>query len=251
MKFNALSATRAHTHSSSPHAEAHVHLFWCWPLWHDKNSNSLWFNLQKIWHTLSKTKTLLFDTHTVCSLFQNFHFTFSGHFSLSLRGSPFNSIFDGGWSNSLFCCISWAQWAKATPHNSNSNKNKIYDVWVKCGTSVRSHCYSYLRKNKEPSGKTTRRSDGTSGVPLWYLLKGKIKNIFIKITKFHYKCILISILLRKYTAKWSAGSALNVVHRMLFIDLNACLFCSKTKYIVKVRPISLRCSFWLTKWSWK
>lgn len=24
----------------------------------------------------------------------------------------------------------------------------------------------YLRKNSEPSGKTTRRSDGTSGVPL-------------------------------------------------------------------------------------
>lgn len=187
MKFNALSATRAHTHSSSPHAEAHVHLFWCWPFWHDKNSNSLWFNLQKIWHTLSTKLKLFCSTHTHSLLpFPKLplliHFTFSGHFSLSLRGSPFNSIFDGGWSNSLFCCISWAQWAKATPHNSNSNsnKNKIYDVWVKCGTSVRSHCYSYLRKNKEPSGKTTRRSDGTSGVPLWYLLKGKIKKIYLK-----------------------------------------------------------------------
>lgn len=27
---------------------------------------------------------------------------------------------------------------------------------------------TYLKKNKEPSGRTTRRSDGTNGVPLWY-----------------------------------------------------------------------------------
>lgn len=28
--------------------------------------------------------------------------------------------------------------------------------------------YIYLKKNSEPSGNTTRHSDGTSGVPLWY-----------------------------------------------------------------------------------
>lgn len=179
MKFNALSATRAHTHSSSPHAEAHVHLFWCWPFWHDKNSNSLWFNLQKIWHTLSTKLKLFCSTHTQFAPFSKTSTShplhFLGPFLIVFAGLAFQFDF---WRRMvkfplLLCIMNTMSKSHTTPHKSNSNKNKIYDVWVKCGTSVRSHCYSYLRKNKEPSGKTTRRSDGTSGVPLWYLLKGK------------------------------------------------------------------------------
>ena len=34
--------------------------------------------------------------------------------------------------------------------------------------SICNFSHNYLRKNNEPSGKITRRSDGTNGVPLWY-----------------------------------------------------------------------------------
>lgn len=90
MKFNALSATRAHTHSSSPHAEAHVHLFWCWPFWHDKNSNSLWFNLQKIWHTLSTKLKLFCSTHTQFAPFSKTSTSHPLHFL-----GPFLIVFAG------------------------------------------------------------------------------------------------------------------------------------------------------------